>query len=444
MILFVFINCCSVTIKCQFYACHDDPGFNPEDGMLTQLRFTWLGALQYIHVKTGNPHYYRVPRVVLISRQFVLCTANDAAKVPDGYALGNVAFSDYERDEVECGLTLEEIAAGIDCDPAILLVPIADVLLHPEYKHFHVNHSVALLKLVITIRSKYMLPLCLPFKNYLKDEATQSSYRILHVDFTSDVPRDFAEEEKEVYTVKVFNTELCNKHGYAEALMDLVGERPNSSHVSPTRVLCSTGCGFRSGAPTVIHEHTGHWSIVALSAGTTQCPDPLRSRSRHNPPHHIALYDYVNWITAAIAGKVVSAFAQDDPFGFVMPRTSRIVERGQSKWVGHWWMGGLRCYDRGDAATDLYKFYHEIFSVKPTTSFRMTYYLEINAPHTTAIACVKIGMPYAVRGDPKIWDLNSPTVKLRIPLIHFTQAYKFHVEAWGYNVTSVEESDEDD
>lgn len=38
------------------------------------------------------------------------------------------------------------------------------------------------------------------------------------------MPRDFAEEEKEVFTVKVFNTQLCNKHGYAEALMDLVGE----------------------------------------------------------------------------------------------------------------------------------------------------------------------------------------------------------------------------
>lgn len=40
-----------------------------------------------VSVKNGTPHYFRVPRVVLISRQFALSTAVDAAQVPDGYAL---------------------------------------------------------------------------------------------------------------------------------------------------------------------------------------------------------------------------------------------------------------------------------------------------------------------------------------------------------------------
>lgn len=36
-------------IKCQFFDCHDDPGFSPDEGPLSELQFTWLGALQYIH-----------------------------------------------------------------------------------------------------------------------------------------------------------------------------------------------------------------------------------------------------------------------------------------------------------------------------------------------------------------------------------------------------------
>lgn len=62
-------------------------------------------------------------------------------------------FGDYERDESECRVTTEEIAAGAECEPAVLLMPIADVLLHPEYKHFGATNSIALLKMITTIRS---------------------------------------------------------------------------------------------------------------------------------------------------------------------------------------------------------------------------------------------------------------------------------------------------
>lgn len=40
-----------------------------------------------ITVKSGSPHYYRMPRVVLIAKQFALSTATDAAVVPAEYAL---------------------------------------------------------------------------------------------------------------------------------------------------------------------------------------------------------------------------------------------------------------------------------------------------------------------------------------------------------------------
>ncbi|KAH9633682.1 hypothetical protein HF086_012608, partial [Spodoptera exigua] len=289
-------------------------------------------------VKNGTPHYFRVPRVILISRQFVLSTAIDAAQIPEGYALyyewhleddddeiklvkypkrlfsGNVIFGDYERDEVECRVSIDDIAAGTECEPAILLMPIADVLLHPEYKHFGAKYS-------------------------------------------------------------------------------------NATKMTQNRMTCTTGCGFHSGAPTLVHEHTGHWSIVALSHGGSPCPDPLRVRRPPAPPHHIMIHPYVPWITAAITGKAVGAFAKDDPFGFIMPRAS-IYDFIAHGWVGHWWMGGLRCYDRGEAAEDLFKFYHEIFQINP-----------IDAAKGTLIVCVKVGMPYQL-GQPRVWELDSPIVKV--------------------------------
>ena len=59
-----------------------------------------------------------------------------------------------------------------------------------------------------------------------------------------------------------------------------------------------------------------------------------------------------------------------------MPRAS-IYDLIAHGWVGHWWMGGLRCYDRGEAADDIFKFYHEIFQMKPITETFATYYLEV-------------------------------------------------------------------
>ncbi|KAF9409969.1 hypothetical protein HW555_010808 [Spodoptera exigua] len=407
-----------VIIKCQFFDCHDDPGFSPDEGPLSELQFTWLGALQYIHMKNGTPHYFRVPRVILISRQFVLSTAIDAAQIPEGYALGNVIFGDYERDEVECRVSIDDIAAGTECEPAILLMPIADVLLHPEYKHFGAKYSVALLKLITPVKSKYMLPACLPFKDYIVDRNGRlTKQRLYHIDFPTDVPRDFIEEEKDVQRISILPRELCF----------LYEKLDNATKMTQNRMTCTTGCGFHSGAPTLVHEHTGHWSIVALSHGGSPCPDPLRVRRPPAPPHHIMIHPYVPWITAAITGKAVGAFAKDDPFGFIMPRAS-IYDFIAHGWVGHWWMGGLRCYDRGEAAEDLFKFYHEIFQINP-----------IDAAKGTLIVCVKVGMPYQL-GQPRVWELDSPIVKVRIPMIKFYDTYKFQVEAWGYNATESDES----
>ncbi|XP_073960726.1 uncharacterized protein [Choristoneura fumiferana] len=432
LILAVLI-CVVTLVWSQFIDCHDDPAFDPDEGPLSELQFTWLGALQYIHVKNGTPHYFRVPRVILISRQFVLSTAEDAAQIPDGYALGNVVFGDYERDERECHTTVQDLAdQKAECEPAILLMPLADVLLHPEYKHFGAKTSVALMKLITAVKSKYVLPVCLPFKNFLIERSgKQIREKIYHIDFVSDVPRDFIEEEKDVSRIALLPRELCY----------LYDQPDNGTQIVKDRIACTTGCGFRSGAPNVVHEHTGHWSIVSLSQGGSPCPDPLRTRRPPAPPRHILLYPYVPWITAAITGKAVGAFAKDDPFGFMMPRASDTPsDRVGHAWVGHWWMGGLRCYDRGRSALDLFRFYHEVFSVKPLTKTYLTYYLEIASMRDTVIICVKVGMPYQI-GNPKVWNLDTTEVKVRIPLLVFENLYKFQVEAWAYNTTMSGETD---
>lgn len=64
-----------------------------------------------------------------------------------------MVFGEYERDENECKVTLKQIAKGHRCDAAVLLMPIADVLLHPEYKHFGIKSSIALLKLLTPVKS---------------------------------------------------------------------------------------------------------------------------------------------------------------------------------------------------------------------------------------------------------------------------------------------------
>ncbi|XP_075984014.1 uncharacterized protein LOC142981791 [Anticarsia gemmatalis] len=424
---------CSVTILCQFHECHDDPSISPDDGPLADMQFTWLGALQYIHIKTGLPHYFRVPRVVLISRLFVLCTAMDAAQVPEDHALGNIVFGDYERDEAECGLSVLDLAAGMECPAAVMLMPIADVLLHPEYKHFGAKNSIALLKMLTPVKSGYMLPACLPFRNFLLDrEGRQTREQIMLIDFTADAPRDFAEsEEKDLTRINLLPKELCYLYDPKES------ER-NATKITRNRMICTTGCGYHSGAPSIVHEHTGHWSLVSLAVGGPPCPDPLRGRHPPSPPQHIAIYPYVPWITAAITGKAVGAFDKDDPFGYLMPRQagqeSAAYETHFHEWVGHWWYGGARCHDRGDNALDLFKFYHEYFSLKPLAETFLTYYLQIESAMHTTVICVKVGMPYQY-SQPNVTDIDTPVVKVRIPLLRFRSMYMFQVQAYAYNAT---------
>nr|XP_053620249.1 uncharacterized protein LOC128680834 [Plodia interpunctella] len=303
-------------------------------------------------------------------------------------------------------------------------MPIADVLLHPEYKHFGAVDSLAILKLIMPVKSFYVVPACLPFKNYVYEKNPKHDHadKLFHIDFVNDVPRDFLNEEKQLVHLHLLPRELCY----------LYDDPDNGTYLMKNRKACTTGCSFHSGAPTLVHEHTGHWTLVSISEGGTPCPDPLRPRRPPSPPRHILLHPYVPWITAAITGKAVGAFAKDDPFGYVMPRAS--VHDLDHQWNGHWWMGGLRCFDRGDASSDLFKFYHETFQVKPTTQTYLHYHLEVFTPDSASAVCCKVGMPFRL-GQPFVHDLDSPVVKIRIPTLAFVNTYRFVIHMFAYNFT---------
>lgn len=53
-------------------------------------------------------------------------------------------FGDYERDEVECGLTHKDIRDGVKCPRAYLEVPPLDITPHPEFSRYLFSYMVDL------------------------------------------------------------------------------------------------------------------------------------------------------------------------------------------------------------------------------------------------------------------------------------------------------------
>ncbi|CAH2050604.1 unnamed protein product, partial [Iphiclides podalirius] len=72
---------------------------------------------------------------------------------PGAWLNGNVIFGDYERDEDECSLTMQEIKEGTKCSPAYYETAITEITAHPEYTRFGVHNSLALIKLVRPLKS---------------------------------------------------------------------------------------------------------------------------------------------------------------------------------------------------------------------------------------------------------------------------------------------------
>lgn len=60
----------------------------------------------------------------------------------------------------------------------------------------------------------------------------------------------------------------------------------------------------------------------------------------------------------------------------MVPRVTH-YQRFEAGWVGHWWLGGTACYDRGLASLNLFRFYHELFTLDPDVVTNLTYYIEV-------------------------------------------------------------------
>ncbi|KAI8438705.1 hypothetical protein MSG28_011118, partial [Choristoneura fumiferana] len=149
----------AVGVLRDFSVCHDDFSLKPPDGILREGTFTWLAFVQYVH---GIPHQNKAPRLVLIHQQFVVGAATDLLHLPKNYKLGNIMFGDYARDEEDCGLAGMQLKMGERCARAYLEMPFSDVTPHPEYSRFGVGNSLALVKLMRSIKSAYTIPICLP------------------------------------------------------------------------------------------------------------------------------------------------------------------------------------------------------------------------------------------------------------------------------------------
>ncbi|CAB3224788.1 unnamed protein product [Arctia plantaginis] len=142
--------------------------------------------------------------------------------------------------------------------------------------------------------------------------------------------------------------------------------------------------------------------------GGNLCPDPLRARRPPAPPLHIIIYPYVH---GSLPPSLVSSCLE-----LVMS-----IQVFGHHWLGHWDMGGIRCFDRGHAADDMFKFYHEIFNINVDTK---------------GLNFITYGW-YAVSvNDSIVHELMKAATKVSIPVIATKQSIRFQIEAWGFNVSS--------
>ncbi|CAH0695266.1 unnamed protein product [Spodoptera exigua] len=210
-------------------------------------------------VTTGLPHHSKAPRVVLVHKQFVIGTAADMLHLPKNYKLGNIVFGDYERDEEDCGLTLQQIKIGIRCPRAYIEIPPQDITPHPEYTRFGVGNSLALIKLIRPLKSP--------------------------------VPRDFDSERLAKKSLRLYTHRECKQHRMKARL--------GSEGV--THVLCSSGCGVRPGATIISHSSDGPFELIGLAAGGAPCHRrSMRRRLNNEPPLYIDVFPYNNWIMNVI------------------------------------------------------------------------------------------------------------------------------------------------
>ncbi|KAI5630821.1 hypothetical protein NE865_16467 [Phthorimaea operculella] len=356
----------------DFSDCHDDHGLKPPDGLLKDHLFTWVAFVQYIHVTTSLPHHSKAPRVVLVHKQFGLGTATDLLHLPKNYKLGNVVFGDYERDEEDCGLTLSQIKIGLKCPRAYIEMPVSDIIPHPEFTRFGVGNSIALIKFLRPMKSHYMIPVCLP----------------------TPFERDRLRRKKVVF---------------------LVDYRLGSEGV--THVLCTSGCGVRSGAPILAHAADGPFELIGINAGGAPCRSRAnRRRLNPQPPIYIDIYPYTQWIsnvvTAHIMPRPYPEHFQLTDFGgyqvhpeknsYLRARAGPPTKSKREGWRSRTFVSGRSCFDRFSKQKKMAFFYDEKFEVNADPPGKLNIFMKIFATWDVTIQCVKMTLPNR---------LSEPTIK---------------------------------
>ncbi|XP_034832639.1 uncharacterized protein [Maniola hyperantus] len=414
----------------DFATCHDDFNLKPPDGILKEHTFTWLGFTQYLHVTTGLPHHGKAPRVVLIHKQFAAGTATDLLRLPKNYKLGNTIFGDYERDEVDCGLTRSQTKMGIKCQRAYIEIPIIDIAPHPEYTRFGVGNSLALVKLLRPVKSHYMIPICLP--SLSEREKKRRDKFVFMVDYLNSVPRDFDSEKMAKKSLKLFTHKDCRRHRMRSKL--------GSEGV--THVLCSSGCGMRPGAPLISHAMEGTFQLIGIAVGGAPCiRRAMRKRLNKEPPVYIDVYPYVPWIINFITGNVLPR-PYPDNFMLVEGGSSMGIHREflrsrkkqRSGWRARTFVVGDYCFKSYRKMARTAFFYSENFEVNADPPAKMNVIMKISAGIETTIVCAKLLMPNRLV-EPVIDGVGGYNITVSFSTLWFPYSFYFSLGLHGRNTT---------
>ncbi|KAL4716885.1 hypothetical protein ACJJTC_012696 [Scirpophaga incertulas] len=427
----IFIRNWCLCILQDFSICHDDFDLKPSDGILKEHTFTWLGFVQYLHVTTVLPHQSKAPRVVLIHKQFALATATDLLHLPKNYKLGNIIFGDYERDEEDCGLTRQQTKLGVGCPRAYIEMPIIDITPHPEFSRFGVGNSLALVKFLRPLKSKYMVPICLP--SITERLRKKKNKVVFMIDYISTVPRDFDSEKMGKKTLKLYSHKDCRRHR--------IKSRLGSEGV--THVLCSSGCGMRSGAPIISHTSEGMFEVVGLTAGGASCARrSMRRRLNIEPPLYIDVYPYTTWIVNVITANMLPQ-PYSHNFKLVEGGSSMAVKRGtyfrsrkfqKSGWKARTFVSGNTCFKSNKKQMLASFFYSENFEVNADPPAKINIKMEISAGIECTIVCARLRMPNRLH-TPIIEGVGGYNISIEFGTDWFPYTFYFSLGLTGKNTT---------
>ncbi|CAB3237838.1 unnamed protein product [Arctia plantaginis] len=404
------------------------------------LRLTLSNAVQsldskflnrgLIAVTTGLPHHSKAPRVILVQKQFAVGTATDLMHLPKNYKMGNVVFGDYERDEVECGLTRKEIRDGQKCPRAYLEVPPLDITPHPEFSRFGVGNSLALIKLLRPVKSNYMVPICLPS---ISERTRKKVNKYVYlVDYISSVPRDFDFERMGKKTVKLYTHRECKRHRMKSKL----------SSEGVTHVLCSSGCGVRPGAPIITHTMEGRFELMGLAAGGAPCSHrSMRRRLNDEPPLYIDVFPYASWIINVIsAHKIPKAYPETfqltdggSRIGIKKGLRSRSYSQ-MSDWKGRTFATGNLCFASRKAQRKASFFYAEKFEMIAGSAAQVHIVLNVYTGYECRIMCCRLTLPSRDL-NPSVEGVGGFNVTIIFSSEWFPYGFTFSMGLSGMNVT---------